>query len=170
MKAHNWIKGESLQWGNLGLSSTEAYTEYTCKHCNKSIKVFYNQNEDILEAMISEGVEMECSEASEEEKTGKEKKIFCFINGTSGRDFTVVAICEDGVELENHISSSIGWAKADIGLLDTGNLKHETYKKHCPKGYELVWIEREEGEKQIKEKSGKFYEAISKANSQTKDK
>lgn len=68
------------------------------------------------------------------------KKIYCFINGGNGTDwFEVVAICEDGHVIGNHISSSESWAMHDIGI--TSFWKHEKYKEHCPDGYELIWVE-----------------------------
>jgi hypothetical protein len=68
------------------------------------------------------------------------KKIFCFINGGNGRDwFPVIAICEDGHCLAEHISSSEWFALHDIGI--NSDIKHEQYKEHCPNGYELVWVE-----------------------------
>lgn len=49
------------------------------------------------------------------------------------------AVREDGVVLAGHLSSSIDWAKHDLGL--TSNWKHEIYQKQCPEGYELIWID-----------------------------
>lgn len=66
------------------------------------------------------------------------KKIFCFINSGKGTDLVItVAMCEDGHVLGGHCSSSNGWAKQDI----MGEWKHDEYKKHCPEGFELVWVE-----------------------------
>lgn len=71
------------------------------------------------------------------------KKIFCFVN--SGRDTNwqiVIALCEDGHCLAQHLSSSEGFAKHDIGI--TSDCKHEKYKEHCPEGYELIWLDNPE--------------------------
>ncbi len=74
------------------------------------------------------------------DKPFEKKKIYCFINGGNGRDWlNVISICEDGHCLSQHISSSIGFAKHDIGI--NSDIKHENYKKHCPEGYELIWVD-----------------------------
>jgi len=68
------------------------------------------------------------------------KKIFCFINGGNGSDwFNVLALCEDGHCLAQHVSSSEWWAKIDIGV--NSDRQHDQYKEHCLDGYELVWID-----------------------------
>jgi len=67
-------------------------------------------------------------------------KIFCWVNAGKGTDWQVVmAMAEDGTCLASHVSSSESFAKHDIGI--TSDWKHETYKKHCPDGYELVWVD-----------------------------
>ena len=68
------------------------------------------------------------------------KKIYCFVNSGAGTDMQfVIALCEDGHCLAQHLSSSLGFAKHDIGM--NSDWKHENYKEHCPEGYELVWID-----------------------------
>lgn len=68
------------------------------------------------------------------------KKIFCFINSGKGTDWIIViALCEDGRCLANHCSSNEYWAMHDIGI--ESDWKHDDYKKNCPEGYELIWIE-----------------------------
>lgn len=70
-------------------------------------------------------------------------KIFCFVNGGNERDwFQVIALCEDGHCLAQHISSSVRFAMHDIGI--NSEIKHENYKGHCPNGYELVWVNADE--------------------------
>ena len=49
------------------------------------------------------------------------------------------ALAEDGHGLGSHLSSSVDFARHDMGL--TSDWKHETYQKHCPDGFELEWIE-----------------------------
>lgn len=49
------------------------------------------------------------------------------------------AMTEDGRGLASHLSSGTEWAKHDMGV--TSNWKHDHYSKHCPDGYELVWID-----------------------------
>lgn len=68
------------------------------------------------------------------------QKIFCFINSGKGTDWqNVQALCEDGRCLAGHVSSNEGFARHDIGM--TSDWKHDHYKKHCPDGYELVWVD-----------------------------
>lgn len=70
------------------------------------------------------------------------KKIYCFVNGSSREWHPVLAMCEDGHVLANHASSTVGWARHDIGI--TSDWKHENYKEHCPEGYELIWVDEED--------------------------
>ena len=49
------------------------------------------------------------------------------------------ALSEDGVGLGSHLSSSVGFAKHDMGI--TSNWHHETYRKYYPEGYVLEWLE-----------------------------
>jgi len=49
--------------------------------------------------------------------------------------------------LSGHLSSSEGWAKHDIGM--NSDWKHDHYKKHCPDGYELIWIDEPEDSEEI---------------------
>jgi hypothetical protein len=90
----------------------------------------------------------------------KMKKIFCLIENqwTSG-DVAVLALCEDGHVVGTHLSSSIGWAKRDIGFTDSTAPKHEQYKAHCPDGYELIWVTDEELAAQYEAKEGEWYSA-----------
>jgi len=67
-------------------------------------------------------------------------KIYCFVHADNGRDwYDIVGIAEDGHVLSGHISSSVMWAKHDIGI--TSDWKHEQYKEHYPDGYELIWVD-----------------------------
>ena len=73
-------------------------------------------------------------------KTETRLKIFCFVNSGANTDMQgVMAMCEDGRCLAGHCSSTLDWAKHDIGL--TSDWKHADYKEHCPDGYELEWID-----------------------------
>lgn len=77
------------------------------------------------------------------------KKIFCLVNGGRGTDMqNVLALCEDGHCLGQHLSSSEGWAKHDIGI--TSDMKHDSYKQHCPDGYDLVWLDNPEDSDELK--------------------
>jgi hypothetical protein len=67
-------------------------------------------------------------------------KIYGFINGGSAVNLWVVALAEDGHVLAEHVSSSVSWAKHDIGIGSTW--KHEVYDQHYGSGnWELEWIE-----------------------------
>jgi hypothetical protein len=78
------------------------------------------------------------------------KKIYCFINSGKGTDWIIViALCEDGHCLANHCSSNEYWAQHDIGI--NSDWKHDNYKKHCPDGYELIWIDDASTSKEIDE-------------------
>ena len=59
--------------------------------------------------------------------------------------FNVVAFSEDGHLLARHLSSTLGFARMDIGLVEGTFFeeKNAIYHKHFPDGYELEWIERE---------------------------
>lgn len=73
--------------------------------------------------------------------------IYCFINGPKGPgDVIVSALAEDGVFVAEHLSSSVDWAKRDIGFLpffgeNTPTRKHDLYAAHYPEGYELEWVD-----------------------------
>lgn len=68
------------------------------------------------------------------------KQIWCFINTTyNDGDVWVVALTSDGECLAQHISSSVGWAKHDIGI--GSHFHHDDYKTASPDGYELSWID-----------------------------
>lgn len=58
---------------------------------------------------------------------------------TPGGDVMGYALAQDGHCLCSHFSSSIGFAKHDMGL--TSDWKHEHYKAHAPDGYTLIWID-----------------------------
>ena len=78
------------------------------------------------------------------------KKIFVFVNtGYTSGDVSGYALCEDGYVLTSHFSSNEPWFKHDMGI--TGDWKHDNYKKHCPEGYELIWIEDPQREFENKE-------------------
>lgn len=62
----------------------------------------------------------------------------CFPTTSMG-DYIGYALAEDGVACASHLSSSIGWAKHDLGL--TSNWKHDTYDLFYPDGYELEWVD-----------------------------
>lgn len=160
MKNHKWIDKGSYQWGIFGGSSSDAHTTYQCEYCNQVIDLYYNNNDTHEAAMQRNGITLECSKAPNVILTGKEKKIFCFVNSginTDGQN--VIAMCEDGEVLASHISSNESWAKIDIGYTDNSNSKHEKYKKHCPDGYKLIWLNTEQVEEQFNNKSGELHEA-----------
>lgn len=73
-----------------------------------------------------------------------QKKIYCFVNGSNRDWYPVLAMCEDGHVLGNHLSSSVGYAKHDIGITSDWRGLHAEYQKHCPEGYELVWVDEDD--------------------------
>jgi len=89
-------------------------------------------------------------------------KIYCFINDKNytGGDCIVIAISEEGRNLCSHLSSSIEWAKHDIGI--TSDWKHNIYKGFYPDGYELVWVDDPESEEfqEILDRANNFKEEI----------
>lgn len=58
---------------------------------------------------------------------------------TVGGDVLGCAMAEDGHVLAEHLSSSVDFAKHDLGL--TSDWQHEHYKKHAPDGYDLEWVD-----------------------------
>lgn len=76
------------------------------------------------------------------------KKIYCFVNSGAGTSSQVViALCEDGHCLAQHLSSSLSFAQHDIGI--DSDWKHDNYKTHCPEGYELIWIDNPKESEEI---------------------
>jgi len=67
------------------------------------------------------------------------KIIYGFVNSGSHDWYSVVGICEDGMVLAGHICSSPSWGEYDIGV--TSDRKHDVYAKHCPDGFEVVWVD-----------------------------
>jgi hypothetical protein len=60
-----------------------------------------------------------------------------FPDGSGG--FLGQALAEDGLALASHLSSSVDWAKHDMGF--TSDCRHDTYTELYPHGYELIWID-----------------------------
>lgn len=48
------------------------------------------------------------------------------------------AIAEDGAGLAQHLSSSWGWLKHDMGI--DSDWKHDAYNEYYPEGWEIVLI------------------------------
>ena len=67
-------------------------------------------------------------------------KVFGFINSSSPEWYNSIGIAEDGTILASHASSSVGWARADIGSLN----KKDVYLKHYPQGFEFDFVYPEE--------------------------
>jgi len=70
--------------------------------------------------------------------------IYCtaVAGGMREGDYIAVALAADGQGLARHLSSSLAFAKHDIGL--TSDWKHDIYKKAYPDGYALVWIDEKD--------------------------
>lgn len=58
---------------------------------------------------------------------------------TRGGDVLACALSEDGTVLAEHLSSSVDFAKHDIGL--TSDWKRDRYRAHAPDGFELEWVD-----------------------------
>jgi hypothetical protein len=68
------------------------------------------------------------------------KKVYCFITRPPKNGLVdTVAIAECGHILANHTSSDIHWAKHDLGVTSTRN--HDIYSKHCPDGFQVIWVD-----------------------------
>ena len=81
--------------------------------------------------------------------------------GMRAGDVIGYALCEDGTNLASHLCSDEYYVPHDMGMGDS-IWKHETYDKHYPDGYELVWVgEIEKAIKDIPE----FAEAVKLNNS-----
>jgi len=71
-------------------------------------------------------------------------RIFVWINTGQGTDWQVgMAMAEDGAYLASHVSSSLAWAKHDMGVTphNGDNWKHAAYAAHYPEGFELIWVD-----------------------------
>lgn len=67
--------------------------------------------------------------------------IYGFNNGGSSGWYSAVLIAEDGTCLGGHICSSEGYMPHDLGILEgTRPDRHETFKKHYPDGYRMVFV------------------------------
>lgn len=89
-------------------------------------------------------------------------KIFCFINSVKRTDYNhVIALCEDGHCLAEHLSSNGWFARHDIGI--NSDNQHELYQEHCPNGYELIWVYEVEGHSGIDAAYAKNQELAAKA-------
>lgn len=66
-------------------------------------------------------------------------KIYCFNNGGPREWLSAVAIADDGHMLAQHVCSSEGFMRHDLGI--SSDWKHENYNAHFGAGnWELVWI------------------------------
>ena len=68
------------------------------------------------------------------------KKIFIYLTRDEPGFQVAMALAEDGTGLTSHISSSIHWARRDMGIEapQDAEHKHKLYREHYPSGYELV--------------------------------
>ena len=127
--------------GALGLPSSAAADYQECVLCKARVDVRYNSGEGLGEAMARLQVPEECPNGVESPVGGK--KIFAFCNGGGGQCYEALSICEDGHVVAQHICSSPGWCKHDLGIGSTW--KHDQYSEHCPDGYELIWVDDPRG-------------------------
>ena len=72
-------------------------------------------------------------------------KIYCFMSSMSDIGGIAYAIAEDGNVLGSHFCGGEWFVEQDLGVTkDTRPDKHETYKKHYPNGYEMVFVQMED--------------------------
>jgi len=88
------------------------------------------------------GTNLGAVKVSQDDKT----KIYCFIAGMWGDNFHVSAAYINGDKLNQlaaHVSSSVDFAKSDIGYTKSGmgDHKHLLYKERFPDGYKLEWVD-----------------------------
>jgi len=69
--SHNWQRGDSLQWGNMGLPSSAAQTKYTCKDCGESFCHHYNITPNIFQAMEDSGISDVCPKTLDKAEADK---------------------------------------------------------------------------------------------------
>ena len=68
-------------------------------------------------------------------------RIFCFSNVKGGGDGVAYAMAEDGTVLGSHWCSSEHYVPHDLGVIEGSRPdRHETYAKHYPNGYNMVFI------------------------------
>lgn len=66
--------------------------------------------------------------------------IYCWINAGAGtRRLHVLALRDDGELLAQKWSSTVDFAKVDIGVRSTEN--HAIYATRCPRGFDVVWVD-----------------------------
>lgn len=72
-------------------------------------------------------------------------KIYIFVVGRFGEDYSMIAVAEDGEEVAWHVSSTVDYGKYDMGLVGSSQgpatKKHDLYRAKYPDGYELKWVE-----------------------------
>ena len=67
--------------------------------------------------------------------------IFGFNNGGSPGWYHAQLIAEDGTPLGSHLCSNPGYMPHDLGILEgTRSDRHESFKKHYPKGYQMDFV------------------------------
>ncbi len=77
-------------------------------------------------------------------------RIYIFSNVRGGGDGVCYAMAEDGNVLGSHWCSHESYAPIDLGLTrDYRPDRHETYTKHYPDGYEMVFVRAAEVEKHV---------------------
>ena len=68
-------------------------------------------------------------------------KIYCFSNVVGGGEGIAVALAEDGTCLGSHWCSNESFVSHDLGVREGSRPdRHETYAKHYPDGYEMVFV------------------------------
>ncbi len=71
--------------------------------------------------------------------------IYGFNNGGEPGWMIAVLLAEDGTGLGSHLCSSEAYMPSDLGILEgTRPDRHETFKKHYPNGYRMVFVKGDE--------------------------
>lgn len=71
--------------------------------------------------------------------------IYGFNNGGRPGWYSAVLLAEDGTGLGGHLCSAEGYMPHDLGILEgTRPDRHETFRKHYPNGYRMVFISGKE--------------------------
>lgn len=72
--------------------------------------------------------------------------IYGFNNGGSPGWYSAVSIAADGACLGGHCCSAEGYMPHDLGILEGARPDRHTdsYQKHYPDGYRMVWVSSEE--------------------------
>jgi len=134
-------KGDKVRLSEYGLNflyPTVGAKKYRDKQVNKMFVVVGHSRDKQCARVIASGAKSACTyHNSFLEKVKTKIYLACFPDGSG--DFIGQALAEDGLALASHLSSSVDWAKHDMGF--SSDWKHDIYAELYPHGYELIWID-----------------------------